>query len=392
MELLKSSYCNNYNIGACSSCKLIASDYQSQINFKFSELEQLFTSLDSSTDKISNVKISDFVTLDQPLGSRYKAKFYVTGTTDVPVIGYADAAGNIYDLVDCPLQTKLINKILFDLKTELGLSRLPPYSIQNRSGEVKGFHIKQSYSSNDVIIRLVLRSRDNFEDAVKVIDKLVVLNPEIKIGTINIQPEHKAILEGVREEIVYKESNDWIEEQIGGVNLMVSPQVFTQVTPYIANLLYLRVASWIKELKITKVLDLYCGIGGFSLPSSLDLQSLSGYEISAEAVNCANRALARYRTDSRAFYQLLDIDNELENLTDSFDLAILNPPRRGVNDRVISFLNRVKYPYIIYSSCNAKTLVRDIKNLNSYSVQKIIPFDMFPFTTHYETLVLLKAI
>jgi len=74
----------------------------------------------------------------------------------------------------------------------------------------------------------------------------------------------------------------------------------------------------------------------------------------------------------------------------SFDGIMVNPPRRGLNHAIIHHLTRLAPKYIFYSSCNAETLHRDLTELKTvYEIQSLQIFDMFPFTSHFETLVVL---
>ena len=75
---------------------------------------------------------------------------------------------------------------------------------------------------------------------------------------------------------------------------------------------------------------------------------------------------------------------------DKPDLVIVNPPRRGIGQSLAEFLNKMRPHFILYPSCNAETMVKDLRSLTHYQMEKIQLFDMFPHTSHYEVLVLLR--
>ncbi|MGX7901392.1 23S rRNA (uracil(747)-C(5))-methyltransferase RlmC, partial [Klebsiella pneumoniae] len=74
---------------------------------------------------------------------------------------------------------------------------------------------------------------------------------------------------------------------------------------------------------------------------------------------------------------------------DAPQLVLVNPPRRGIGAELCDYLSRMAPPYIIYSSCNARTMATDIARLSGYRVERVQLFDMFPHTAHYEVLTLL---
>ena len=89
-------------------------------------------------------------------------------------------------------------------------------------------------------------------------------------------------------------------------------------------------------------------------------------------------------------FQSLDAANFALNQVDKPDLVIVNPPRRGIGKALSEYLNEMQPHFILYSSCNAETMSKDLQSLTHYQLGKIQLFDMFPHTSHYEVLVLLK--
>ena len=94
--------------------------------------------------------------------------------------------------------------------------------------------------------------------------------------------------------------------------------------------------------------------------------------------------------EKQVHFQSLDAANFALAQADKPDLVIVNPPRRGIGQSLAEFLNKMRPHFILYSSCNAETMVKDLRSLTHYQMEKIQLFDMFPHTAHYEVLVLLR--
>jgi 23S rRNA (uracil747-C5)-methyltransferase len=86
----------------------------------------------------------------------------------------------------------------------------------------------------------------------------------------------------------------------------------------------------------------------------------------------------------------MDVEDYLKLYPSNFDAAVVNPPRRGLNNSIIGMIKEIAPRFIYYSSCNAETMARDFREFEeNYDIQSLQIFDMFPFTAHYETLMCL---
>ncbi|PRK29983.1 23S rRNA (uracil(747)-C(5))-methyltransferase RlmC [Haemophilus influenzae] len=117
---------------------------------------------------------------------------------------------------------------------------------------------------------------------------------------------------------------------------------------------------------------------------------LTGIEISSSAILAASNS-AKILDLEHVNFQSLDAASVIENKNENKpDLVIVNPPRRGIGKELSEFLNQIQPHFILYSSCNAMTMGKDLQHLTCYKPLKIQLFDMFPQTSHYEVLVLLE--
>ena len=175
------------------------------------------------------------------------------------------------------------------------------------------------------------------------------------------------------------------------VQLSFQPQSFIQVTHEIASALYHRAATYVRENSFSHALDLFCGVGGFSLSIASSVRRITGVELSPSAVESAQHAAAHLAV-SHAHFIAGDVENFLKNSSlQGVDLVIINPPRRGLSAAIREDLLSLAPSSIIYSSCDPETFSRDIENLaTAYTLKVFAPFDMFPLTSHCEVLGILE--
>lgn len=146
-----------------------------------------------------------------------------------------------------------------------------------------------------------------------------------------------------------------------------------------------------------KILDFYCGVGTLGLlftdPSYRRNVELTGVELVEEAVlyarqnarlNQVEEQCTFFSGKAEAFYRLLQ--------EKSFDLLLLDPPRKGCETILLEHINQSEIPYLIYVSCNPQTLARDLQYLDSYEVKQLAMADFFPHTPHVECVVLLTKV
>ena len=154
-----------------------------------------------------------------------------------------------------------------------------------------------------------------------------------------------------------------------------------------AAALYRTARAWVDELAPATVHDLYCGVGGFALHLAAPGRTVTGIEISADAVAAAERG----RDDAglapdRVRFVAGDATSYL--LEERADLVVVNPPRRGLGAELATRLEETGPATVLYSSCNPETLARDLAVMPSYQPVRAQVLDMFPQTAHLEVLVL----
>lgn len=184
------------------------------------------------------------------------------------------------------------------------------------------------------------------------------------------------------------------EIQIEDLLLKTSPKAFIQNHPEQSIKIYQTICDKASTLLKKNALDLYCGIGISSMLLAKQSFHVTGIELNPKAVELAKTNAANNQVDNVHF-----ISGNVSSLLlhqikqKSPSLILVNPPREGLAPDVLEILTKLPAPMLIYVSCMPATLARDLKQLcaSTYQIDEAIGFDMFPQTTHVETLVVLKS-
>ncbi len=179
-----------------------------------------------------------------------------------------------------------------------------------------------------------------------------------------------------------------LEEVIFDKRFVISPKSFFQVNKAVTNVIIKKIINCIKEVKASHVLDLYCGTGMIGLLVSDYVASVLGVEVVEDAIRDANINKELNNVDNICFQQGKVEEIEFNN---DYDTVIVDPPRKGLDKKVISNLLENNYNNIIYMSCDLVTLARDINLLKEvYVIKEINTYDMFPNTYHVECITVLE--
>ncbi|MDD5717092.1 MAG: 23S rRNA (uracil(747)-C(5))-methyltransferase RlmC [Sulfuricurvum sp.] len=369
------SFCSYYDTDQCRSCRWIDYHYAEQLKLKTDHLHALlepFAPQEWLKPATSPVR-----------GFRNKAKMVATPTAEGVVLGLSDEVS----LIDCPLYDPSMQNVLHTIEQWLRSLGVKGYDVKRKKGELKYVLLSRSMANGTMMLRFVLRSHGILSRLEKGLPELLERAPELKVVTVNIQPVHMAILEG--DEEIFLTEQKRLEERLNGVPLYIRPKSFFQTNPEVAAKLYSRAAEWADETNPARLWDLFCGVGGFALHCASSEREIVGIEIEPEAIACARDSAQRLEMENLRF-ESLDAASFGASSGAQPDVVIVNPPRRGLGEQLCKWLEKVSSEHIIYSSCNVLTLVKDLERLESYTVEKVQLFDMFPHTEHYEVLVSLK--
>ncbi|MBR2952558.1 MAG: 23S rRNA (uracil(1939)-C(5))-methyltransferase RlmD [Clostridia bacterium] len=326
---------------------------------------------------------------------RNKAQYPVGQDSDGRVFFgfFAPKSHRVVEASHCALQPPAFARILDTLGRWFTSRQTSVYDEKSHTGLLRHIYLRQSAEGN-VLLTIVING-----DWIEGLDGLIgVLNdhhPEVVGVWLNLQKKKTNVI--CSDEYVHIWGEKSLTDTLCGVSLSLAPAAFYQVNHEMAAALYeearRRAALTGNEL----LLDLYCGVGSIGLSMARDVRELIGIEVVPDAVACAAENADRNGITNASFYvgDAADAENLLACAEDSRgakimpDAVVLDPPRKGCDEKLLSFLASRNVPRIIYISCNPRTLARDVAILTKmgYEADKVTPFDLFPRTAHVESVV-----
>lgn len=368
--------CAYYDAGVCRSCTELPTPYDVQLAAKEARCRDL---LAAHPDLVWLPPVAS----DQA-AFRNKAKMVVAGTVEHPTLGILDPVGGGVDLRGCPLYSAAMHDLLEVLARFVTTARLTPYDVRARRGELKHVLVTES-PDGEFLVRWVLRSSESVPRIRKHLAALLAERPGIAVVSVNLQPDHKAILEGPDEEVLTARAT--LPMRLAGADglvLHLRPRSFFQTNTALAAALYAQAVAWADEVAPSSVLDLYCGVGGFALHLAAPGRRVLGVEVSDEAVASATTSAAEAGLDATF------VCGDATAAVVDADLVVVNPPRRGIGPDLAAALDAPPARWVIYSSCNAVSLARDLAAMPSWRPVRARLLDMFAHTAHYEVVTLLE--
>jgi len=367
--------CPHFDAGRCRSCTWLLLPYADQLAAAEQQCRDLL-----GTDLDWRVP---FGSAEQAF--RNKAKMVVTGTSAEPRLGILGEGSSGVDLRDCGLHEPAIQQALPVLAAFVTRAALEPYDLATRRGELK-FVLVTASPVGELMVRLVSRSQEPVTRVRKHLGWLLEQLPGLRVLSINLQPEHKAVLEGEREIVLTEHES--LTMPVNGHDLLLRPQSFFQTNTEVAAGLYREAARWADDVEPVTVWDLYCGVGGFALHLARADRAVLGVETSAEAVASAEETSRR--AAASATFRVGDATAFAVGSDSRPDLVVVNPPRRGIGASLAAWLQDSDIQHVLYSSCNPESLAADLTAMPGLRPRRARLFDMFPQTAHSELLVLLE--
>lgn len=295
----------------------------------------------------------------------------------------------IIDVDHCYLQGSISNDVRNELRAFALANQLSFYDIRNQVGLLRNLIIRTTSTEQAMVI--VQFGENDPEGIQKVMEHLNEKFPEITSLLYVINTKGNETFHDL--ELVTFVGEDFIEEEMEGMKFRIGPKSFYQTNSEQAYELY-KVARDFADLQGDEVVyDLYTGTGTIANFVAKQAKQVIGIEYVEAAIE-----------DAKLNSQINGIDNTLfyagdmkDMLNDEFianhaapDLIITDPPRAGMDEKVVQMLLRLNSPKIVYVSCNPATQARDVALLSEkYQVEKVQPVDMFPQTYHVENVVLL---
>ena len=368
---------------ACGGCQYQQINYKKQLEFKTNRVE-------NAIKRIAHIdtKVNDCIGMKNPYNYRNKIQvpFAKDRKGNVVYGFYKENSHEIIPTKECAIEDKRAASILWDIKELIKKMGIPTYNEDNGRGILRYVLIRTSYHYDELMVVLVT-SMLNFPGQRNFVDALIKLHPEITSIVENVNSRHTNVILGNKEKILY--GPGFIKDDILGLTFEISPSSFFQVNPEQVEVLYKTALDLIDIKKNQIVLDAYSGVGTIGLIASKNAKKVISVEIVKDAHKNAIENAKRNNINNIEFH-CGDAGEFINSYDGDLDIVIMDPPRKGSDEKFLSTLINKKVPQIIYISCDPETLARDLEYLKqSYDVTYIQPVDMFPMTAHVETIVAL---
>lgn len=293
----------------------------------------------------------------------------------------------VIDIEACLLQPALGNRIMADVRSYIKESGISVYNLKTHEGFFRFLMLRHSSALDRWMVNIIT-SDDRPDILLPLAEKLMGSYPEISSIVNNITQKKSGVAIGEYEKTLLGEAS--ILDRIGRFEFEISANSFFQTNTKGAETLYDIVKRFADLSGTERVLDLYSGTGTIPIFLSDAAEEIIGLEIVDTAVEDARKNCLRNGVTNCRFIKG-DARQEISRLTENPDVVIIDPPRTGMHQDVVTQVIKMAPKRIVYVSCNPATLSRDLLELKRhYRVAAVQPVDMFPHTYHIECVVRLE--
>ena len=260
------------------------------------------------------------------------------------------------------------------------------YDWKAKKGDIKDIVFRNN-EKDELMITFV-----SHDEIVIDIEKLKAAIDMSKVKSIylNINDKSDKVLYGRKFSKLY--GDDFLSVNILGLDFKIYPQTFLQVNLEMMDVLYKKALEYLGDASQMDVLELYSGIGTISLCAAKEAKSVTAVEVVEASVKSADENAAGNGIKNAKFIHAKAEDAINRVLKEkTYDAVIVDPPRKGLDKKVVEMLNASGIEKIVYISCNHASLARDIALMSEvYKVERVAAVDMFARSAHVETIALMS--
>ena len=386
-ENRKESDCATYK--RCGGCSLRHMTYESTLKLKRQVVQNLV-----NKGLKEKVEVLETIGMENPYNYRNKAQYPVGLNSDgQPEVGvFAQRTHTIIPIQTCLIQTEISQKIAKTIIDFVKEKNIQVYNEENQKGLLRHIVIKVGKYTNQVMCILVVND-SKFDQEQELVKLLCEKYPEIKTIVKNINNKNTNVILGKENINLY--GNGYIEDKLGEYTFKISPMSFYQVNPVQAEILYTTAINQANLDKNDILFDLYCGIGTIGISASKYVNKVYGIEIVPQAIEDAKEN-AKINDVKNIEFICGDVEVAFDELINKEKIVpsaiIVDPPRKGLDNKTVENIAKIKPAKLVYISCNPATMVRDLAKLEEiYNIKTIQPVDMFPWTNGVESITILEV-
>ncbi len=382
-------FCAMHN--ACGGCQWQFIEYEQQLKEKTQIVQE-------TIQKISGLEIQVKPAIASPDNKIYRYKIQMpvqqTKSSKRFLIGYyKENSHELVNIKHCSIQPDYINKITEHIREKAAEYGITAYDERSHNGELRHIVFRASSSENNCIVVLVINAKKASEPLKKLARELLDTFNEVLGVCVNYNDKRTNTI--MSTEMSTLAGQDFYMEKLENITYKISANSFFQVNPPAAVNIFKTVKEMIQSrTEKPTILDAYCGVASFGIWLKDIASEVYCVEESKSSVKDAQANIELNHAQNFQVFQG-DAKNIFEQFISdkkTFDVVILDPPRKGCSQKALDHAIKLSERYIIYVSCNPATLARDLKYLdeNGFRTNYIQPVDMFCHTHHIESVVLIE--
>lgn len=381
--------------GICGGCESVQVPYEEQLAVKDARMVELF-----GHGRFEGARILPTIGMDEPFHYRNKVtspfapgKRGPNGGRQILSGMYAAGTHRIIDTRGCLLENERGQQVVQAVKALMLKFGIAPYDEDRHVGFMRHVVVRIGHESAEVLVTLVTNG-EAFPRSGAFCRELVKRCPFVTSIVQNVNTRQTNVILGQREQRLY--GPGFILDTLCGLSFRISSQSFYQVNSVQTTVLYEQAISLAALDGTQSVVDAYCGTGTIGLvAASRGAAQVIGVDTVESAIRDA-RMNARHNGIDNAQFVAADAGAFMRDLARSgqgVDAVLMDPPRAGSTEEFLEAVASLAPKRVVYISCNPQTQVRDVRYLceRGYALRTVQPVDMFPHTSHVETVALLEG-
>lgn len=372
----------------CGGCQLQHLSYEGQLKQKQKNVKDVMQRI----GKIPHVPVHPVKGMDNPWRYRNKSQIPFSERNGEVVSGfYKTRTHHIVDTDVCIIQGKEADELMTMLKNEMHQIGMEAYDERTHRGMLRHLIVRKARATGELMVVLVTRTK-KFPQKNAVIELIKRVVPDVTSIMQNINSDKTNVIFG--DETILLDGKSFIVDTIGDTKFEISARSFYQINSEQTEVLYQQALDYAGLTGTESVIDAYCGIGTISLILAQKAKEVYGVEIVPQAIEDAKRNAELNHITNTHFEAGAAEDVIPKWYADGkrFDVLVVDPPRKGCDEKLLDTILEYKPKRIVYVSCDPATLARDLRILEDggYQTQEVQPVDMFPHSSHVECVAFMS--
>lgn len=373
----------------CGGCVWQHWDYKGQLNEKTNYVKNVL-----QLQKFSPEVVKDTIGMEEPWYYRNKMEFTFAADGSLGLHEQGNYQ-HIIPLETCFIMDEEMKEAVIEIADWVKENELSGYNKEKREGLLRHLMVRKSFHTGEIMLAIFATEAPDGINGIDKLTKRIEDNfPQVKSllwlenrnWADRTQAEETHILLG----------RDFIYDELMGYRYRLWFDTFFQTNPLQAEKLVQLALEMAQPKQTEKMIDLFCGVGTFSLPFANRVKELAGIEIVETSIQSAKRNAADNGI-TNTYFLAKDARHGIDQILMEFgkpDLLLVDPPRSGAGGKVMRRIGRSKPNRIIYVSCNPVSFATDIKELEpfGYMLKSVQPVDLFPHTPHVECVALMSRV